>query len=164
MISATSTWKTIAKEGRREMSKKTGFRLLGLVAMVSILFIAQAQTEEQGWKKTITLSSGEVVCDLNGEWDSQWQGRGELQGIGRLRDVVKISQRGNFFEGIRMIGNQWNPKGTVVIKGELDKNGFEKLLYTATGLEGSYQGKISKNGDMIEFEPNKDFYFELTRR
>ena len=51
------------------MLKKTGFWLLGLVVMISILFIAQAQTEEQGWKKTITLPSGEVVCDLNGEWD-----------------------------------------------------------------------------------------------
>ena len=57
--------------------------------MVSVLFIAQAQTEEQGWKKTITLPSGEVVCDLNGEWDSLWQGRGELQAFGRFRDVVK---------------------------------------------------------------------------
>ena len=43
------------------MFKKTGFRLLVLMGIVFILFIAQAQTEEQGWKKTITLPSGEVV-------------------------------------------------------------------------------------------------------
>ena len=63
------------------MLKKTGFRLLCLVAMVSFLFIAQAQTEEQGWKKTITLPSGEVVCDLNGEWDIVWIGRGEYEAV-----------------------------------------------------------------------------------
>ena len=63
-----------------------------------------------------------------------------------------------------MIGNQFNPKGTVVIRGELNKNGFEKLLYNAAGLEGPYKGKISKDGNLIEFDQNKDFYFELTRR
>jgi hypothetical protein len=54
--------------------------------MVSFLFIAQAWTEEQGWKKTITLPGGEVVCDLNGEWDLAWYGRGEYAG-GSARDV-----------------------------------------------------------------------------
>jgi len=146
------------------MLKKTRFRLLCLAAMVSFLFIAQAQTEDQGWKKTITLPNGEVVCDLNGEWDSQWQGRGELQWIGRHRDVVKITQQGNSFEGIRMIGDQWNLKGSVVIEGELDKNGFKKLLFKAPSLQGPYEGKISKDGNMIEFEPNKDFFYELTRK
>ena len=34
------------------MLKKTVFSLLCLAAMVSVTFIAQAQTEEQGWKKT----------------------------------------------------------------------------------------------------------------
>ena len=125
--------------------------------MVSILFIAQAQTEEQGWKKTITLPSGEVVCDLNGEWDSLWQGRGELAGFGRYKDVVKITQKDNYFEAIQTIGNQWNPKGSVVIRGELNKNGFEKLLYTARGLEGTYKAKISKDGNLIEFGPNHQF-------
>ena len=72
------------------MLKKTGFRLLGLAAMVSILFIAQAQTQEHGWKKTITLPSGEVVCDLTGEWDLSWVGRGEYQIARILRDVLRI--------------------------------------------------------------------------
>ena len=88
------------------MLKRIGFRLLALVAMVSILFIAQAQTEEQGWKKTITLPSGEVVCDLNGEWDLSLDRPWRIcKLIGHIRDVLKITQQGNSFEGIRMIGN-----------------------------------------------------------
>ena len=146
------------------MLKKTVFRLLCLAAMVSVLFIAQAQTEEQGWKKTITLPSGEVVCDLNGEWDMLWQGRGEMQAYGQFRDVFKISQKGSSFEGIRMIGNQANNKGSKAIEGELDKNGFKRLIYNAGGLSGQYKAKISKDGNMIEFEPNKDFFYELTRK
>ena len=66
------------------MLKKTGIRLLALAGMVFILFIAQAQTEEQGWKKTITLPSGEVVCDLNGEWDLFLEGRGEWALVGHI--------------------------------------------------------------------------------
>jgi hypothetical protein len=146
------------------MLKKTGLRLLFLAAMVSILFITQAQTEEQGWKKTLTLPSGEVVCDLNGEWASLWQGRGEYQGLGRIPNVIKITQQGNFFEGIRMIETSFFPKGSVVLTGELDKDGFKKLLFNSGALSGSYEGKISKDGNKIEFEPNKSFYFELTRK
>ena len=88
------------------MLKRTGIRLLALAGMVSILLIAQAQAEEQSWKKTITIAGGEVVCDLNGEWDLFWIGRGEGSGFGHIRDVVKITQQGNSFEGIRMVGNQ----------------------------------------------------------
>ena len=89
------------------MLKKTGFRLLCLAAMVSFLFIAQAQTEDQGWKKTITLPSGEVVCDLNGEWDLLWTGRGEYQAMGRVKNVVIITQQDNSFKGIRMMETQY---------------------------------------------------------
>jgi hypothetical protein len=47
------------------MVKKTFLVLIcfiGLIIFVSTL-------HGQGSKKTITLPSGEVVCDLNGEWD-----------------------------------------------------------------------------------------------
>ena len=36
---------------------------VGLIIFISTL-------HGQGSKKTITLPSGEVVCDLNGEWDA----------------------------------------------------------------------------------------------
>jgi hypothetical protein len=76
------------------MSKKTGIGLTGLVVLVFILFVAQGQTEEQGWKKTVTLPNGEVVCDLNGKWDSEWNGKGELKFLGRIVEWerrIKIS-------------------------------------------------------------------------
>ena len=145
------------------MLKKTGFRLLCLAAMVSILFIAQAQTQEQGWKKSITLPSGEVVCDLNGEWDFLWMGRHEYQTY-RFRDVLKITQQGNSFEGIRMKGYQANPKGSKAIEGELDKNGFKKLIYIGgIGTFNAPKGKISKDGNTIEIEDSL-FVIELNRK
>ena len=146
------------------MLKKLGFKLLCLAAMVSVLFIAQAQTEDQGWKKAITLPSGEVVCDLNGEWDFLWTGRGENLYMGSVKDVVKITQQGDSFEGVRMIGNIGSAKGSLAIKGELDKNGFKNLLFYSKGeYDGSYKGKISKDGNLIEFKTNVAFV-ELTRK
>jgi hypothetical protein len=147
------------------MLKKTGFRLLCLVVMVSFLFIAQAQTEEQGWKKTITLPSGEVVCDLNGEWDLLWSGRGGELGGQRVRNVLKITQQGDSFEGIRMLDIQYAlPKGSKAIEGELDKDGIKRLIFYATGGNViQYKGKISKDGNKIEFD-DRFGYFELTRK
>jgi hypothetical protein len=147
------------------MLKKTGLELVGLVAMVFILFVAQGQTEEQGWKKTITLPSGEVVCDLNGKWDLEFTPRGELKMMigNRITDLLNISQEGNTYKGVRLIGNQWNPKGQVVIEGELDKNGIKTLTYNANGLEGQFKANLSKDGNMIEFR-GVDFFMELTRK
>jgi len=152
------------------MLKNTGFRVLCLAAMVSFLFVAQTRAEEQGWKKTLTLPGGEVVCDLNGEWDLSWVGRGEAQPVGRLSDVVKITQQGNSFEGIRMVGNvgnwghQWGTKGEKAIEGELDKNGLMNLIYYQGGSWlRSDKGKISKDGNVIEFM-NKYGFIELTRK
>ncbi len=143
---------------------RTGFRLLGLAAMVSILFIAQAQTEERGWKKTISLPSGEVVCDLNGEWDFLWIGRGEFKAMGHIPDVLEMTQRGNSFEGVRMIGNPVLPKGSMALTGELDHNGFKKLFYIGGGGSGPARGKISKDGNTIEIKGGNSFDVELTRR
>ena len=145
------------------MLKKTVFRLLALAAMVSIFLIAQAQTQEQGWKKTITLPSGEVVCDLSGEWDLLWIGRGEAVALGRVQSPLKITQQGNSFLGIRMKSTQYAREGSVAIEGELNKNGFEKLIFNAPNQEGTYKGKLSKDGNLIEFTTTFG-YVEVTRR
>jgi hypothetical protein len=146
------------------MFKKTGFKLLGLVALVSFLFIAQAQTEEPGWKKTIKLPSGEVVCDLNGEWNPLFMG-GVGNSMGRQeRDVIKITQKGKSFKGVRTIGSQFLLKGSVAIEGELDNNGFKELIYRGDTNISHPEGKISKDGNKIEIRYGNIFDVELTRR
>jgi len=40
---------------------------------------------------------------------------------------------------------------------------MEAFLFL-TIREGSYKGKISKDGNMIEFDQNKDLYYELARK
>ena len=47
------------------MVKKTFAEVICFIGL--IIFISTVYG--QGSKKTITLPNGEVVCDLNGEWD-----------------------------------------------------------------------------------------------
>ena len=57
----------------------------------------------QGSKKTITLPSGEVVCDLNGEWDAFVENYGPSASAGSYPQRLKITQTGSSFVAIRMI-------------------------------------------------------------
>jgi hypothetical protein len=63
-----------------------------------------------------------------------------------------------------MIGNQFLSKGATAIEGELDKNGFKKLLYSGNANSGSAKGKISKDGNKIEIQYYSNFIVELTRK
>ena len=150
------------------MLKKTGLGLAGLVVMVFILFVGQAQTEEQGWKKTITLPNGEVVCDLNGEWEVLVLFRGSSMERGDLHYVNKIIQQGNSFKSIRITGDPWSAPGTVVMEGELDKNGILKLICeSCSGISGQkeYQAKLSKDGNLIEYnDRGNNFFVEYKRK
>ena len=67
-------------------------------------------------------------------------------------DIVKITQEGNKFVGIKLIGNQWFPKGSETIKGELEKNGFKSFhTNTASGWT-SANTKIGEKCNKIEIE------------
>ncbi len=123
------------------MVKKTFMVLIcfiGLIILVSTL-------HSQGSKKTITLPNGEVVWDLNGEWDVLI----ESAYGGTTRDVFKITQQGSSFVAIRMMGNPYMPPGAEGARGELDKNGFKKVqIMSGMGLLDS-KGQISDDGNKM---------------
>ena len=91
---------------------------VGLIIFISTL-------HGQGLKKTITLPSGEVVWDLNGDWDVQVENYG--QWWGSYPQIWKITQTGSSFVAVRMIDDPWNRKGSEAVRGELDKSGFKKV-------------------------------------
>ena len=99
-----------------------------IALMLGLVFTAaNAQMDnplKQGMPNTLTLSNGEVVYDLNGEWDAIY----DNDYMGTNEDIVKITQEGNKFVGIKLIGNKWKPKGSETIKGELEKAGFKSVL------------------------------------
>ena len=105
---------------------------------------------KQGMPNTVTLSNGEVIYDLSGEWDAIYDNKG-YGGINK--DIVKITQKGNEFVGIKLIGNQYTPKGAETIKGVLEKDGF-KSFSANTAIDGWVPSKanISEKCNKIEIE------------
>ena len=115
-----------------------------------------------GMPNTVTLSTGDVVYDLNGEWDAIYDNKQ----FGKNKDVVKITQKGNKFIGIKLIGNQWVGKGSETFKGDLEGDGF-KSIYGYSAMRGWTQnkGKISDGGNKIVAEdPIDEWVVTLTRK
>ena len=115
---------------------------------------------KQGMPNTVTLSNGEVIYDLSGEWDAIYDNK-ERGGINK--DIVKITQEGNDFFGIKLIGNQFMPKGSETIKGKLEKDGF--IFFFAKTKAGwtPCTVKIGEACNKIEIEaPVWDLTLKLT--
>ena len=149
------------------MTKRIGIFLMALLVMASLLCAAHAQTVEKNWKQTITLPSGEVVCDLNGEWDALYEGLGNFSYVGKFTDILKITQQGDSFVGIKTIGSEVVPKDAVSIKGELDKNGVKKvrvMIHTGWGYGEDCKAQISEDGNKIIIDGCKSVTLTLTRK
>jgi hypothetical protein len=82
---------------------KTIFLLIILAATSLFISTAYSQTE----KKTVTLPSGEVVCDLNGEWNALYEHYGPMEWVGNIKGMIMIVQQGNTFVGKQ----QWTVHG-----------------------------------------------------
>jgi hypothetical protein len=118
--------------------------LIGLVIFISPI-------HGQGPKKTITLPNGDMIHDLNGEWEAYID---EL--LGTRWEKVTIKQTGSLFVVTRM--HDWGPyqKGSVAMQGELDKNGLKQVQLRR--LEGLVDGKgqISEDGNKLKADNGKE--------
>jgi hypothetical protein len=146
------------------MTRKFGILLAVLIAIVSFLCMVQAQTAEKTWKKTVTLPSGEVILDISGEWDAVLENYGDWKGFGTSEDVFKITQEGNSFVAIRTKGNANMPPGSAGTRGELDKNGFKKVLIISGAGPIDAQGQISEGGNKIVIDNGVMVRQTLTRK
>jgi hypothetical protein len=99
----------------------------------------------QGPKHTLTLPNGDVVWDLNGEWDCYTENHGPWATKGSSSDVVKITQSGSSFKGMSMTLT----KGAEAVRGELDKRGIKWAQLESD--EGTLDciGKISEDGNKM---------------
>ena len=112
------------------------------------------KTLQKGAPNSVTLSNGEIVYNLDGEWNCVYQ---QSMREEEPEDIIKISQDGNTFVGIYVNGHVYMNAGSEAIKGELEKNGF-KSVYVNTTSDPHVQssegwkpatGKISENCDKI---------------
>jgi hypothetical protein len=125
-------------------------RILIILIIGFVFATVQAQMDnplKKGMPNTKTLSTGEMVYDINGEWDAITDG-----GFGKMENILKITQEGNKFVGIKLIGNEHKPKGSETIKGRLEKDGFLFFfLKTVSGWTPSTV-KIGEKCNKIEIK------------
>ena len=122
--------------------------IIFLITFVSSIVQAQMENPlKEGMPNTVTLSSGEVVYELNGEWDAVF----DNDYLGGSKSVVKITQDGNKFIGIALIENQNIEKNKEIFNGELEKSGFKtfnRYVYMLDDLKPS-SAKIIDGGNKI---------------
>ena len=127
---------------------------------------------KRGMPNTITLPNGEVVYDLNGEWEAvcnlETRWGSQTYSLGTSKDIVRITQEGNQFVGIKLIGDEWVGKNQETVKGVLEKNGFREVhAFAYDNLERrarwvSSKGKISENGNKIVISARPHEYGVMT--
>ena len=126
-----------------------------LAVAFAFLFIFSPQMGKSESLRTITLPSGEKVCDLNGEWNAVYENYGgECARWGTLKSILQIKQQGNKFVAIKLSGGGTLSKGDEVIRGELDQKGLKKIEYFQTGwrLWAECKGEITDGCKKIMFE------------
>jgi len=130
------------------------------VTFGSVAEPVMAKQLKPGMPNTIELLNGEVVYDLNGEWDAvyeltitrSWPAGGRKESS---KDIVRITQEGSQFVGIKLIGDAWVGKNKKAVKGELEKNGFRKVHAVAydqkimRAIWVPSKGEISEDGNKI---------------
>ena len=124
-----------------------------------------AQMSQNGPAKTIRLPSGEVIHDLDGEWDAILTYPG-LAGEGVLdyNQIIKITQKGKSFEGVLMMDDEWCKKGYILIDGKLAKGNFEYVHLILIPRITTASGQISEDGKRIVFDDGEIARFILTRK
>ena len=119
---------------------------------------------KQGMPNTVTLSNGEVIYDLNGEWNSFAEPYGPGSGYDTYRNIIKITQAGSSLVGTLMMDDQYYSKGWESIRAELDKSGFKKVeMMTNLGTLES-KGQISNDGNKIIIDDGEKRRMPLTRK
>jgi hypothetical protein len=105
-------------------------RILIIVIIGFVFSTVQAQMDnplKEGMLNTVKLPSGEVIYDLNGEWDAVYDSGFY---IGAYKDIVKITQNGNQFVGIYLLeGDHLIGKNEEKIRGKVRGNVIDEVFF-----------------------------------
>jgi hypothetical protein len=139
-----------------------------IAAVIGLIGRADAQSPKPGALKTITLETGEVVPDLTGEWDAVIEnyGVGMVKHTrGTFKNIIRISQEGSVFRGIRLEPEGKRGKGSMFMQGELDKNGFKAVYYVDLAARLlPCTGEIREGGTELKIDEGYVVRATLTRR
>ncbi len=98
-----------------------------LIVLVSTTVHAQMDNPlKAGMPNTLTLQNGEVIYDLNGDWDAVY----DTGGWGSYEDVVRITQKEKMFAGIYLIkGDNLVGKNKEKIRGKIRDNVIDEVFF-----------------------------------
>jgi hypothetical protein len=125
-----------------------------LIVLISITVHAQMDNPLKAeMPNTMTLANGEVIYDLNGDWDVIY----DTGGWGSYEDVVKISQKEKQFSGIYLIkGDSLVGKNQEKIRGQIRGNIIDEVFFndvtnnTTSNLHWApSKAEISEDGNKI---------------
>jgi hypothetical protein len=150
------------------MKSRITIWVICLVALIAWTGLAFAQTATPAAMKTVKLPNGQEVFDISGEWDVLMENYGEFAQFGTYPNVAQITIRDSdgSFHAVRMKDNpptSPKPAGSLIMIGNLDKNGITKLDVIAGGPVPS-TWKISENGNKINVDAPNKARLTLTRK
>jgi hypothetical protein len=140
-----------------------GMKIFALFVCSIALIIFVSTLNGQGSKKSITLPNGEVVLNLNGEWDVIVENYGNAASWGSYQTIWKITQEGSSFEGFRLMDDQYHKKGSKALRGELDIGGI-KYVYLIRQGASEAKCQISDDGNKIMMDDGINHKVTLTRK
>jgi hypothetical protein len=148
----------------------------GLVAMLAAVGCATTEPKSeqttssavtqglQGSGKTTTLANGEVIPDLNGDWNVVQELYGRLGEGGTTSGVYRITQKGSSFSAIRTAAAGLAPAGSEAARGELDKGGFKNAWIVVSVGPQDAKGRMSADGNSFVLEDGRSAKQTYTRR
>jgi hypothetical protein len=141
------------------MVKRTFLVLICFISLIIFISILHGQDS-----KKITLPNGEMVWDLNGDWEVLVENYGPSAHHGSYRQIVKITQTGGSFVAIRLTDDPIHQKGSKQLQGELDKSGIKQVTNFSGSGPFEAKGQISDDGKKIVIDNGIRHRYTLTRK
>jgi len=137
-----------------------------LALAFAFLNIFSPQMGKSESPRTTTLPSGEMVCDLNGEWNALFEHFGTCMNAGSWKAIIKVKQEGNRFVGTKLSGGNPVTIGKEVIRGELDQKGYKKgeIYMPNWRLWADCKGKIADSCKKIIMDEGSCVQVTLERK
>jgi hypothetical protein len=118
-----------------------------VAALVAFLALPKPEFHPtKGSRNTIVYADSRtgkevVVYDLTGDWDANYN---------LVPEIVRVTQTGNYFVGIKTIGNNTIPREGKTIQGEIDGNLIHCAMVSSIGSFHTSTSKITRDGDVFE--------------
>ncbi len=109
------------------MIKRAYFFPMIIAMAFAFLLIFSPQMGKSESPETLKLPSGEMVCDLKGEWSALYDFFGTCMRWPGYKGILEIKQEGDKLVAIKVSGGGLSGKGDEVIRGQLDQKGFKKV-------------------------------------